>query len=167
MLLTSIFSFSHNVFYPFFKWVSVFKLHLFFRLHWLSIWTSLKGLIVTLYSVLCVPRKSQKISFHHTSNNPFPNDKCYMLPNPKSLQTTISNLMKMAASSLNEKKTLWEKEKLLVTSNFSSSFPLCFQKTCPGTVWERVKERTHLPSNGSMSDSDAFLSSSVVKPVHT
>ena len=34
---------------------------------------------------------------------------------------TISNLMKMAESSPNDKKTLWEKEKLLVTSNFSFS----------------------------------------------
>ena len=34
---------------------------------------------------------------------------------------TISNLMKMGESSQNGKKTLWEKEKLLVTSNFSFS----------------------------------------------
>ena len=32
---------------------------------------------------------------------------------------TISDLMKMVESSLEGKKTLWEKEKLLVTSNFS------------------------------------------------
>ena len=29
--------------------------------------------------------------------------------------------MKMASSSLNELKTMWEKEKMLITSNFSSS----------------------------------------------
>ena len=34
---------------------------------------------------------------------------------------TVSNLMKMAESSPNGLKTLWEKEKLLVTSNFSFS----------------------------------------------
>ena len=34
---------------------------------------------------------------------------------------TISNLMKMAESCLIGYKTLWEKEKLLVTSNFSFS----------------------------------------------
>ena len=34
---------------------------------------------------------------------------------------TISNLMKMAESHPNGKKTLWEKEKLLVTSIFSFS----------------------------------------------
>ena len=39
----------------------------------------------------------------------------------KTLQTTISSLMKMAESYPNGKKTLWEKEKLLVTSNFSFS----------------------------------------------
>ena len=38
-----------------------------------------------------------------------------------SLQTTISNLTKMAESCPNGKKTLWGKEKLLVTSNFSFS----------------------------------------------
>ena len=37
------------------------------------------------------------------------------------MQTTISNLTKMAESYPNGKKTLWEKEKLLVTSNFSFS----------------------------------------------
>ena len=41
MLITSIFSFSHNGFYPFQK-EFVFKLHLFCRLQMLSIWTSLK-----------------------------------------------------------------------------------------------------------------------------
>ena len=44
-----------------------------------------------------------------------------LLPNWKSLQTTISNLKKMEDSSTNGLKTLWEKEKLLVTSNFSFS----------------------------------------------
>ena len=34
---------------------------------------------------------------------------------------TVSNLMKMAENYLNGQKTLWEKEKLLVTSNFSFS----------------------------------------------
>ena len=52
--------------------------------------------------------------------------------------------MKIAESSLNGWKTLWVKEKLLVTSNFSFS-PQCFQKGCfPGAskaviVWEWVK----------------------------
>ena len=34
----------------------------------------------------------------------------------------------MAESYSNQKKTLWEKEELLVTSNFS--FSQCFQKAC-------------------------------------
>ena len=42
MLVTSIFSFSHNVFYPFPKRISVFKSNPFCRLQMLSIWTSLK-----------------------------------------------------------------------------------------------------------------------------
>ena len=37
------------------------------------------------------------------------------------LQTTILTVMKVTESSPNGKKTLWEKEKLLVTSNFSFS----------------------------------------------
>ena len=53
--------------------------------------------------------------------HPFPNDKFQTLPNLKSLQTAISNLMKMAESFSSKLKTLWEKEKLLVTSNFSFS----------------------------------------------
>ena len=48
--------------------------------------------------------------------------------------------MKMAESSPKGEKTVWEKEKLLVTSNFS--FTHSFQKACtadtlkPGLVWE-------------------------------
>ena len=42
---------------------------------------------------------------------PFPNNKFYTLPDSKSLQTTISNVMTMAESSPNGQKTL------------------CFQKT--------------------------------------
>ena len=44
-----------------------------------------------------------------------------ILPNCKSLQTTISNLMTVAESYPNGKLTLREKEKLLITSNFSFS----------------------------------------------
>ena len=58
--------------------------------------------------------------------NPFPNDKFQTLPNSKSLQTTISNLMKMAESFPNRSKTMWEKEVLLVKSNFP--FPTLFSK---------------------------------------
>ena len=46
---------------------------------------------------------------------------CRRLPNWKSVQTMNSNLMKMAEGSPNRWKILWEKEKLLVTSNFSFS----------------------------------------------
>ena len=55
------------------------------------------------------------------SLSPFPNDKFWSLPNSKTLQMTILNLMKIAESSPKEQITLWEKEKLLVTSNFSFS----------------------------------------------
>ena len=65
--------------------------------------------------------------------NPFPNDKFYMIPNLNSLQTTISNVIKMAVISPNEQKTLWEKEKLLVTSNFSFSH----------SVFKRLILQTH------------------------
>ena len=47
--------------------------------------------------------------------NPFPNDKFL------GLQTTISNLIKMAESSQNDYENLSEKEELLGTSNFSFS----------------------------------------------
>ena len=42
MLVTSIFSFSHNVFKGFYIQISIFQSHLFCRLQVLSIWTSLK-----------------------------------------------------------------------------------------------------------------------------
>ena len=55
--------------------------------------------------------------------NSFPNDKFYALPNSKSLHTTISNLIKKKKKRQKGlqkgRKTLWEKEKLLVTSDFS------------------------------------------------
>ena len=53
--------------------------------------------------------------------NPLPDDKFYTLPSLKSLQTIISNLRKMEESYPNRWKTLWVKEKLLITSNFSFS----------------------------------------------
>ena len=43
-------------------------------------------------------------------------------PNQKSLQMTISNLINMTESSLNEQKTLREKEKLLTISPFPAVF---------------------------------------------
>ena len=51
----------------------------------------------------------------------------------KILQTTILNLIKMAESSPNREKTLREKEKLLVTSNFSFSH----------SVFKRLVLQTH------------------------
>ena len=70
--------------------------------------------------------------------NPFPNDTFQTLPNWKNLQTSILNLMKMEESSSNGKKTLWEKEKLLVRSNFS--FSRCiFKRHVPWLVWEMDK----------------------------
>ena len=50
--------------------------------------------------------------------NSFPNDNFRLCQTQKSLQTTISNLMKIAESSPHRWKTLWEKEKLLIMSNF-------------------------------------------------
>ena len=59
--------------------------------------------------------------FPWSSFNSFPNDKFYNLRNWKSLQTTILSLMKMGESSPKGLKTLLEKRKLFVTSNFSFS----------------------------------------------
>ena len=53
--------------------------------------------------------------------NSFPNDEIWALPKCKKFQTTMSNLGEMAESSSEGWKTLWKKEKLLVTSNFSFS----------------------------------------------
>ena len=66
---------------------------------------------------------------------------------------TISNLMKMAEGSQTGKKTLLEKEKLLVTSNFSFSNSvfkkLSLQARKKWLVWERVNS---VPKDGN----DAF-----------
>ena len=72
-------------------------------------------------------------SFSHNVFNPFSNEKFKTFPNSKSLQRTVQNLMKMAESSPNGCKTLWEKEKLLVMSNFFFSH----------SVFKRLILQTH------------------------
>ena len=62
--------------------------------------------------------------------NPFPDNNFYTLPNWKSLQTTILNSMIIAESSPKGYKTLWEKEKLLITSNFSFSHSVFKRLVC-------------------------------------
>ena len=62
--------------------------------------------------------------------NSFPNKQFYNFPNWKSSQTTISNYMKMAKTSPTGYKTLWEKDKLLVTSNFSFSHRVFKRLVC-------------------------------------
>ena len=53
----------------------------------------------------------------------------FRLPNRKSLQTTILNLMKMQESSMKGEKTLRKKEEIARHEQFLL-FPQCFQKTC-------------------------------------
>ena len=72
-------------------------------------------------SAICFNLDLSKILSSCNWFNPFPNHDFKTVPKSKSLQTTILNLMEMAEISQNGLKTLWEKEKLLVTSNFSFS----------------------------------------------
>ena len=71
----------------------------------------------------------------------------------------------MAESYLKGWKTLWEKDKLLITSNFSFS-PQCFRKPCfPGAskgviLWEWVKEEYFY----YMQQQDNYLYPSLQKP---
>ena len=65
----------------------------------------------------------------------------------KSLQLTISNMMKMIESSQNREKTLGKKEKLLVMSNFSFSHS-AFKRLVPQTY---IKTRACL-GKGELSD---------------
>ena len=74
---TSIFSFSHNVFYPFQEGFLFFKLHLFCCLQKLSIWTSLK---------VCYMVKVKVMVFHSSKN--------------KDLSFTVLNLSKTAPRSI-------------------------------------------------------------------
>ena len=79
---------------------------------------------------------------HERGIKPIPNNKFETLPDWKSLQTTISKLMKIAESSPVENTV--EKGEIARYKQFLL-FPQCFQKTCPadtlkpGLVWERVK----------------------------
>ena len=73
--------------------------------------------------------------------NPFPNNKSSTLPNWKSL-LTILNLTEMTENSLTGWKTLREKEKLLVTSNFSFSHSV-FKRPKPQN-FRLVQIWTHL-----------------------
>ena len=91
--------------------------------------------------------------------NPFPNDKFKTFPNTKCLQTTVSNLMKTTEKSPNGFKTLWEKEKLLVTSNFSFShsvFRRLEDRLNPGLVWERDKCKISLSRPCRLTKSEPF-----------
>ena len=71
----------------------------------------------------------------------------FKLPNWKSLQMTISNLMIMAESYPNRVENTVGKGEIARYKQFLL-FPQCFQKTCtvdmwkPGLVWERVKPIT-------------------------
>ena len=75
----------------------------------------------------------------------------FRFPNRRSLQMTILNLMKMVESFLKGKKILWEKEKLLVTSNFSFSHSLFKSlvdllqtRKKPGLVWKGLRKKNLL-----------------------
>ena len=96
MLVTSIFSFFSVFSSLFIDKAYIIMPHLLCHLPILSLWTC---------SVLSF---SQTTNFRHFQSQ-------------KSLQRTISNLMKMAESYTNRKETLREKEKLLLMSNFSFS----------------------------------------------
>ena len=59
--------------------------------------------------------------------NPFPNDKIYTLSNSKTLQMTISNMMKMAENSKNCAEITVGKGEIFRYQQFLL-FPHCFQK---------------------------------------
>ena len=70
----------------------------------------------------CNYHTTSYVALHKTIKfNPLPwqTTNFKLFQTSKNLQTTISNLTKMAEIYPNGRKTLWEKEKLLVTSNFS------------------------------------------------
>ena len=83
-------------------------------------------------------------------NNPLPGDKFETLPNSNCLQMTISGMTKMGESYPNREKTLWEKEKLLVTSNFSFSHSVFKRLVSQG------RQKVSLCGNGLMLDQSKF-----------
>ena len=65
--------------------------------------------------------------------NPFLRQQILDSPKPKEFADDPLNLMKLTESSPNGYKTLWEKDKLLVTSNFSFSHTV-FKRLEPLTL---------------------------------
>ena len=63
-----------------------------------------------------------------TCINPFPTDTFWTLPIPKTLQTTIFNLVEMAESSPKRVENTVGKEEIARYEQFLL-FPQCFQKT--------------------------------------
>ena len=97
------------------------------------------GLIQTQFNPLILPdtidylllkkRNVKKNFSFFTFNLTLSQTTNFRLFQTESLQTTISNLMKMEESSSTGLKTLLEKEKLLITSKFSFSHSV-FKKAC-------------------------------------
>ena len=107
----------------------------------------LKAVLNTIQSVkqilsLTVARKVAQITMDFKGINSFRNDKSKILPNLKSLQMTISNLIKMAENSPKGLQKLWKKGEIARYEQFLFSHGvfkrLVLQVKEIGLVWERV-----------------------------
>ena len=111
MLVTSIFSFSHNVFYPikdrnhylsflpFPNQTSILHLHVFCCLQMLSIWASLNLCRLVELTCLRTSPTHDSVCFNHFPNNPW------------FLRVCCTSLL----------KTQWKKERSLIMISFSFS----------------------------------------------
>ena len=155
MLVTSIFFFSHNVFYPR-KQISIFWSYLFCHLQMLWIWTGLKFVVWQRVNRnidgmdhgSALPKRCHVTPQVNRTNvsdrflwifiqlctviqplcntlkepiNPLPDDKILVSSKLKQIADDISKCIKNEKKSHIGQKTLWEKEKLLVSSNLSFS----------------------------------------------
>ena len=77
--------------------------------------------VIVWYGVKFTQHKSAMLSEKKKGGGVLSQTTNFRLFGTGCLQITLSNFLKMAESSPNRLKTLWEKEKLLVTSNFSFS----------------------------------------------
>ena len=133
MLVTSSFSFSHNVFSPPFPPP---PLIFFFNFLFIFIWSSENTFNLDQSKFLSFGkelrnklRKSMVYTHWSPRLNPFPKDKFYTLPIWKSLQTTISNLTKNGRKLSKQVEKTVGKGEIARYEQFLL-FPQCFQKSC-------------------------------------
>ena len=152
MLVTSIFSFSHNIFYPS-QFQFQFLSHIFF------FFSSANAFNLDQSKYLLFGKELTHSLIHHFET----------VPNSKKLQTTTETLLLQDFKIQTAWKTLWKKVKLLILSNFTffhNVFLKLFSSMCYHEFMEeRVKlyplitliTPSHNAHNSPIADNQHFL----------